>query len=84
MKKLLFLLFVIILFSCEKDNPIDANECMLCTTITKEDGMIIDIVSLFVCGEDLIKRQNTNWEYVNEFTGNLIVVKTVCVKEDIK
>jgi hypothetical protein len=84
MKKLLSLLPLIILFSCEEQvlTP-DPPKCMECTTvITYGDGKKQTDVILACDYETITKSENLNYTTIE--CGELVIYKTTCLIPDCK
>ncbi len=77
MKKLLFFLALIFLFSCESKEK----ECTTCNTILKYPGGDVLIYETYACGEMIDKLDKTFSCVINPVTGEYVFYQmTICKK----
>ena len=74
MKKLLFVLAIICVFSCEPMEP----DCLWCTTVfvSPETGVVIG--EGYACGDDLDIIQERQYYQVDSITGDVRLTVTYC------
>ena len=82
MKNLILLISITFLLSCEKE-PMEQvmrsfDTCNICTTTVTENGVIIDQYSIMDYGEGVVNTKGGNVSYINNSTGDTVVISTEC------
>jgi len=78
----IFIISLILIFSCESERCNQIYGCKECTTIVLYNGVEKDRTTGFYCGDELLKQEMANYTEVNN--NQVIEIKTICTKSNTK